>query len=188
MSDDRRQPGRPREISFPYRLNLYVESTLVSDLARFARELSQKEGEPVSLAQALSTAIYESPRFRRLAPKKKGGKMPPSKLSAAIRRGAALHPQGQPHMYFRRDSKTKEVVGSTALGAAWAAAGEEPNRLTTQGLYARFPVLRTEKSAACPARGTCRTGATLDAHIIHLEDRHGWTRERVACWLEAQRL
>lgn len=186
----KRERGRPREIEAPYRLNLYVDSGLVSDLARLARELTQKEQTPVSIGQALAKAARTSPLIRRLDPLPRDPRRRPStaRLAKAIAEGATLRPQGQPRAYFQRDPGTKELLGSTALGAAWEAVGQDARLLTTAGLYQAFPVLMAERPPDCPAGGTCRTGRTLDAHIIHLEDRHGWDRERVARWVKTLEL
>lgn len=179
--------GRPRELERPYRLNLYVESSLVSDLGRLARFQSEKKGEPVSLAEALQDAVNTS-RLVRGITALGGHRTRPGALSAAIRRGAELHRQGRAKAYFEREPGTRVVVGSTSLGAAWAATGKNPDLLTTHGLYDAFPDLGAPRATACPVQKTCGTGRTLEAHIIHLEDRHGWKRGQVARWLEAQGL
>jgi hypothetical protein len=44
-----------------------------------------------------------------------------------------------------------------------------------------YPEL-TNKHVECPAR--CLTIFTLEAMIIHLNDYHKWSREKIANWLE----
>ena len=93
----------------------------------------------------------------------------------------------------RRRKRTKDVlfsnalggsVYSCALGAAYeGVAGEvcwDSNRAYDR-LNKTFPVLN--KEARCPVRG-CRSVpmmfCTLGSIITHLNDDHGWSRERIA--------
>jgi hypothetical protein len=185
-AEKKRGRGRPKELGFPSRLNLYIDSTTKENLEKLRREIGHERGEMVSIAETVGVAAAESPRLQRTA-----GTEPerPSRmtLSNAIRKGALAHPQGRPGMVFERRHGSDEILGSTALGAAWVGAGRKPKDFTTRGLAEIFPVLLHEESNECPAGGTCGTGRTLDAHIIHL-DGHGWKRERIARWLEKRGL
>jgi hypothetical protein len=74
-------------------------------------------------------------------------------------------------------------VYSCALGAAYeGVAGEvcwDSNR-TYDRLSETFPVLR--KGARCPVRGCAEPMMfhSLECIITHLNDGHGWSRERIA--------
>ncbi len=58
--------GRPREISKPYRLNLYVEADFVEELKRLSAFLSRKALEDVSVGRAITEAVRRSPQFRAM--------------------------------------------------------------------------------------------------------------------------
>jgi hypothetical protein len=75
-------------------------------------------------------------------------------------------------------------VYSCALGAAYeGVAGEVcwDNNRVNDGLHKTFPVLN--KAARCPVSG-CRSVPmmflALGNIITHLNDEHGWSRERIA--------
>jgi hypothetical protein len=97
------------------------------------------------------------------------------RLSEAIRLGAMLKPQG--FGWFNTDDG-----GTCAMGAAMQAAGHIRD----------WPVVK-KSPAACPAcplvRVSDNTHNATGAMIVHLNDDHRWTRERIADWvatLEAQ--
>lgn len=96
-------------------------------------------------------------------------------LSAAIRLGAMMKPQGFGQMFF--DGRT------CALGAALDAVGIRPEN---QGRYvlatARWPILVELKDIRCPLCGF--KSPQLDSGITHLNDCHDWTREQIADWVE----
>lgn len=109
-------------------------------------------------------------------------------LSRAVRSGSELHSQAPPHVFFKYDPKDRDrVLGSSALGAAWAALGLRPQDLLTVELHRRFPVL-SRRLGSCPADADCGDWRTLEVQITHLEDVHSWTRDRIAHWLEARGL
>lgn len=95
------------------------------------------------------------------------------KLSEAMRLGAMLKPQT--FGWF-----TDAAGGTCAMGAATDAAGGHC-------LQEWSAVLRVSV-ATCPACGvTVRTGRGTyagGALIVHLNDNHRWTRERIADWVE----
>jgi hypothetical protein len=92
----------------------------------------------------------------------------------------------------RRRKRTKDTlfskaldgaVYSCALGAAYeGVAGEVcwDNNRAYDRLHKTFPVLN--KEARCPVKG-CRSVpkiCILGSMITHLNDSHGWSRERIA--------
>jgi hypothetical protein len=90
--------------------------------------------------------------------------------SEAIRLGSMLHPQG-----FKAYEQTRRINGqlvtqTCAIGAGLAA---DPS-FDEVGLAGIAPV-------RCPE---CADRGTVPAIIIHLNDDHRWTRERIADWLE----
>jgi len=101
------------------------------------------------------------------------------KLSEAIRLGSMLRPQAKGG-YFMND-------GSCAIGAAADAIGcQEIDRRGSAwrliGLLGRhWPWLLRIDLRSCVA---C-TASQLSRHdqIAHLNDAHGWTRERIADWV-----
>jgi hypothetical protein len=112
-------------------------------------------------------------------------------LSQAVRRGAELVP-GEAQRYSHGDGKKTTDV----LGAAWAAQfepGEAP-RYLSRPLARLYPQLDkplsidAERQAECPIEDPdCRKprgGKTLQDKILHLQDQHGWGRDKVAAFLE----
>ena len=97
------------------------------------------------------------------------------KISDAIRLGSMLGPQ-----CF---GVLEEFGGTCALGAAYRAAGIQfsgENVFNPDQVYGTFPLLNAV-SPACPE---CEQGqATVGICIAHLNDRHVWTRERIADWV-----
>jgi hypothetical protein len=179
--DTRRGVGRPREISRPYRLNLYIEEEAAAGLGRIARDVAQEIGRPVSLARALSVSVAESPRLR--APRR-ASSGPALTLSHAIREGSRIHGSATRPVFFEYDSRDRQTVtASSALGAAWVGLGLKPRDLLTVRLHRHFPVLG-DRLGRCPADPACGDWRTLEVQITHLEDRHGWSRARVASWLK----
>jgi hypothetical protein len=72
-------------------------------------------------------------------------------------------------------------VYSCALGAAYeGVAGEVccDNNRAYDRLRQIFPIIMN-KEARCPVRG-CSVMFRLDCIITHLNDSHGWSRERIA--------
>lgn len=98
-------------------------------------------------------------------------------LSEAIRLGALLKPQRV--LDFESDD------ASCALRAAADAVGLTGYPIPYTELWRKFDVLH--KWAACPVDG-CWSVVYVDApiaHVImHLNDQHEWTRERIADWVE----
>ncbi len=92
------------------------------------------------------------------------------KLSEAIRLGSMLKPQGF-GLFFDMDEL------SCALTAARDAAGD-------RGWVEKYPFLYKSMACLYPECGEC--GSSLAVIIaIHLNDRHRWTREQIADYVEA---
>ncbi len=100
--------------------------------------------------------------------------VPKLKLSEAMRLGAMLKPQG--FSGFRHNGRT------CALGAVADSIGG----VSLDGVVSYYSHL-TVQPATCPA---CVSSAyspkSLVGAIIHLNDTHRWTRERIADWIEAE--
>lgn len=91
--------------------------------------------------------------------------MTPLKLSVAIRLGSMLHPQSSHELLTIRGGV---IVGSCALGAAEQAGyvrSDNPIRVT------------------CPACRVWLHGPLYNL-VMHLNDDHRWTRERIADHVE----
>ena len=98
------------------------------------------------------------------------------KLSEAIRLGAMTGPQTIGAL--RRGDST------CALGAAYRAAGllsKGRYRVRIEVAVETFPALRT-RVGACPHCALCALDDIGHA-VVHLNDVHGWTRERIADWV-----
>lgn len=97
------------------------------------------------------------------------------RLSDAIRLGAMLRPQAFRGLFADH--------GSCALGAALDAIGAGID------LGGRYPLDRFEGAPAIrEVEIPCRCpwymgGLPLDTAIVHLNDSHHWTRERIADWV-----
>lgn len=104
------------------------------------------------------------------------------KISEAMRKGAKMGPQlfGM----FGDGTGGSCGQGAIALGAGLATSETLMPHLTAQArklLKEYFPELRS--ISACPA---CPVHLYVDEGIVHLNDHHKWTRERIAGWIEAQ--
>ena len=100
-------------------------------------------------------------------------------LAAFIRDGAKRRPDQAFGDYYQGQS------ASCALGAAYEAMYRLPRNVSgqhpTRDLDWFFDCLDTVK--ACPEDG-CRKRIYLAALIVHLNDDHRWTRERIADWVQ----
>ena len=102
-------------------------------------------------------------------------------LSAAIKAGAKLRPQGFGDLRtaHRRWPWSTPEVRTCALGAAYEALGYQ-----VVGTHWRLmpedwkPLLR--EPVACPQ---CGTRGMVFSVITHLNDMHRWPRERTAAWV-----
>lgn len=110
-------------------------------------------------------------------------------LSEAIRAGAAIRPQGFDDLFLKTADGR---LGSCALGAGYEAMFGSPCA-NTQANYdkvdAAFPYL-LETFPGCPLGDDCESEIEptydLSDLVVHLNDQHEWTRERIADWLEIQ--
>jgi len=124
-------------------------------------------------------------------------------LYRAVRAGIQLIPDpAPPNRYFGVSPATGRL-GCDALAAAWFAEYYDRERSENQdtmlGLFlsvdlaGAYPVLHKDMGPGCPAdpTGSCphpNPGRAVEQKIIHLQDRHGFSREEVADWLEARGL
>jgi hypothetical protein len=101
-------------------------------------------------------------------------------LAAAIRAGAKRRPEQAFGDYFvgRR--------ASCALGAAYEGiyrlAADMGGQRPTTDLVRFFDCLEGT-IRGCPVEG-CKKRLLLSAMIVHLNDHHKWSRERIATWVE----
>jgi len=108
------------------------------------------------------------------------------KFSAAIRLGATFHPQAFGSLCSRDEHF--QVSRTCALGAGMEALGYLVTEFAFQefikdGIVNRFGLLQLD---GCPMCST-KVGPTFNV-IAHLNDKHGWTREAIADWLEQKGL
>jgi hypothetical protein len=104
------------------------------------------------------------------------------RLSEAIRLGALIRPQAFGSYFY--DGR------SCALGAAMEAANDVDGRLASmEDFYQRVSIPFGELRA-CPAK-RCHWGQHglndqygADNLVVHLNDYHRWTRERIADYIE----
>ena len=104
------------------------------------------------------------------------------KIWEAIREGCRLRPK----QAFR---STMDAEGNTcALGAAMHGIGRHPDAAVMIGnLHDAFPEINGRHYSQCPDCGQSTSSFTLPNIIaIHLNDKHKWSRERIADWLEAE--
>jgi hypothetical protein len=116
------------------------------------------------------------------------------KLSTAIFRGSkeTAPTQGE---YVVLPWEESEPMQACALGAGYIAAGylsnylmpDEINPFIDSDLMRRWPILLTDPHQPCPECNNAEESSfihnTLEGLIIHLNDDHGWRRERIAAWL-----
>jgi hypothetical protein len=99
------------------------------------------------------------------------------RLSDAIHAGAKLRPQA--FGFYQ------EAGGSCALGAAYEAVSVADGRPWTSTLPFDHPwvaLLVALMEVPCPACGYLH----YENQITHLNDKHRWTRERIADWVATQ--
>jgi hypothetical protein len=114
----------------------------------------------------------------------------PLRLSEALRLGSLDNPQCKRHLY---DFGTG---GYCALGAIYKAVGWEPTVDESRAPQAqRAEMTRvshtcwtTTRDAPCEHATYFRHGASIHVLLIHLNDDHEWTREKIADWLESEGL
>jgi len=100
-------------------------------------------------------------------------------LARAIAAGARRRPEQAFGHYF------EGTRASCALGAAYEGMyrlPEEAGQILPRRLERLFDCLEGTVRR-CPEAG-CRKSLILAALIVHLNDDHQWTRERIAVWLE----
>jgi hypothetical protein len=104
------------------------------------------------------------------------------KLSEAIRLGAMLRAQGFGRLYTPATGRT------CALGAAADAVGALVVNVGEYGfdvVRAKVPIewfWATKTNVSCPVR-RCGYANRAEGVVMHLNDSHGWTRERIADWV-----
>jgi hypothetical protein len=102
-------------------------------------------------------------------------------LADAIRLGARCRREQMFGAYFEGTDR------SDALGSAYEAIYRLPADATgirPRGIYKFFACL-DDRVRRCPEPG-CRKLHLLDTLIIHLNDDHQWTRERIADYIEGR--
>lgn len=115
-----------------------------------------------------------------------------------------LVPDAAPPRRYFGVSHESGRLGCDALAAAWLAEFYDAERAVADEaagltdflaapLNEAYPVLRKDLGEACPvgAHAPCprpKGGRTVEEKIVHLQDEHGFSRERVADWLHEQGL
>ena len=64
LSAVKNRGGRPRELKKPHQMHLYVEADFAVAVKRMAAALARERGEPVSISQAITAAVADSPLFQ----------------------------------------------------------------------------------------------------------------------------
>lgn len=112
------------------------------------------------------------------------------KLSEAMKAGIPLTEPitGQ---YEKYDPDTGKICGTCALGAAWVGlhgVDLDPNKTGGVGwdLAKQWPEINDVFDRVHPI--TQATGQSIYKIVIDLNDKHGWSREQVADWLEKEGL
>ena len=125
-------------------------------------------------------------------------------LYQAVRAGIQIMPDPAPSGRFLGVSPTSGRLGCDALAAAWFAEFYDRERtedhdatlgqFLSADLARLYRVLDFDMGPSCPAgpTGSCphatKIRPSLEQKIIHLQDCHGFTREKVADWLETHGL
>lgn len=78
--------------------------------------------------------------------------------------------------------KMKELISEVFEGA-WMPVPETVGEAVTHALFDAIPGFAQMKQM-CPECTAYGTDGSLRSTIIHLNDHHKWTRERIADWLE----
>jgi hypothetical protein len=106
-------------------------------------------------------------------------------LSEAMRLGAMIRPQVK-YLIFARASDG--ALGSCALGAAYEAAGMA---IATERFIWDYSAVSPEwlrllghRVSPCPVCGS-HAWRRLGFSVTHLNNDHGWSRERIADWVQA---
>ncbi len=102
-------------------------------------------------------------------------------LAKAIRTGAGCRPEQMFGAYFEGTRR------SDALGSAYEAIYRLPPDATgirPKGIYKFFACL-DDRVRRCPEPG-CGKQHFLDTLIIHLNDDHLWSRERIAAYIAGE--
>lgn len=113
------------------------------------------------------------------------------RLSDAIREGSKDTYQsfGQYFEMLTPDSRGR--WGACALGAALTAIGDTVSRDTfdIETDLASFPEIICKIAGVCPAENCAKFGGqyevTVGRMIVHLNDGHRWSRERIADWIDS---
>lgn len=97
-------------------------------------------------------------------------------FSESLRQGGRKFPQRCARTWCERrgDQWAVDALGAMAAGLGW-----EPGQPT--GKYERQMYRALGEPDHCPL---CGSGMTTYFVIAHLSDRHGWTTDEIAGWLE----
>lgn len=119
-----------------------------------------------------------------------------TELAQAIRKGAAIRPQATVGMYFAPLYQEHEPdCASCVLAAAWEGtvgpfARWEVAEFDENGLRGAYPCLN-EPAPPCPV-AECSgmdfysfRGSTLVDRLNHLNERHKWTRDAIADFIDS---
>jgi hypothetical protein len=98
------------------------------------------------------------------------------KLSELMRLGSMLRPQGFGKL-MTSDGR------SCAFGAAMEVLGKDTNPGHLEELWEIFDWTDEGASRDCPA--ACGRKGIPGGLILHLNDDHRWTREKIADWVES---
>lgn len=113
------------------------------------------------------------------------------KLSDAILLGSTMRPQIH--------GRLSDGEGTCAMGAAYEAAGIldaiASDNMHIVRMKSQFPSAYSDRKYSCPCEGSARRTECSDLltpcsdlrslayMVVHLNDDHFWTRERIASWV-----
>ena len=109
------------------------------------------------------------------------------KLSEAIHLGCKKKEQGF-ETYYNEVNKCTCVLGAAIDGIG--ELDDDYNFITSSWVLVLFPILMKYNRATidCPVKllneTSCGVEEDLMDTIVHLNDDHKWTREKIADWLE----
>lgn len=105
------------------------------------------------------------------------------RLSEAIRLGAMMKPQGQFYHNAAMDSTCAMGAALDAVGALWEVPMAHAQGDQHVPARQRWPW--AFEQIGCPVCGTTpKDRGVTSSTVAHIHNKHGWTREQIADWVE----
>lgn len=192
------------KVSWNGALNYMVTSQVVEQAHYFGEHQTVKIMQRIAqdMAKTIEKDIFESLLASSMAPDSVKGMTYAQAKHASMK--ALYEQQANPKTYSSPDwtsgswnDPAVDALGSLQVAADTIKNGSATVSLTYEPAYKTGDVLGTLKKAIpglknaranCPASKTCGSEVYHDMPvtevIIHLNDTHKWTREKIADWLE----